>query len=277
MADWDHKYRTGCSGWSYKAWVGPFYPKGTAPKDYLSLYSKVFNVVEIDSTFYSIPGIETVKRWYDATPEDFEFTAKLPRTITHDRKLSNSEMQLKIFLDSIGKLGEKLRIILIQLPHSFNFENGNERFEKFTKSLPKDIKFAVEFRDSSWYSDEVRNLLSDLGVGLAWSDIPYTDPPEWITSQSLYLRLVGDRAISEGEFGKIQRSMDNRIKIWGERLSAHISDLEEVFIFSNNHYQGFGPGSVNLMRKELGLESLNWEFSFKAPEDKSQSSIFDWQ
>lgn len=276
MAEVRNKYLTGCSGWSYKSWVGPFYPKGTKAKDFLRLYSTVFDAVEIDSTFYSIPESSVVSNWYSSTGDHFTFTAKLPKTITHERKLINSGTQLSFFLESIGKLKEKLGCILVQMPHSFKYDHGFQNLGKFVKELPGDAKFAFEFRDPSWFTDDVYSLLSDAGMTLAWSDTPFAVSPDCITSKTGYLRLVGDRKIEESDFGKVQRDKSESLSFWGKKLSARIMELEEVFIFSNNHYQGFGPATVNSMRKELGLEEVKWDASPRHELDSSQKSIFDW-
>ena len=83
------QYYIGCSGWSYTSWQGPFYPKDIENSKWLRYYSKIFDYVEIDSTFYRIPNEFMVKNWYKRTPENFRFTAKLPKVITHDKRLSN--------------------------------------------------------------------------------------------------------------------------------------------------------------------------------------------
>ncbi len=269
-------YRIGCSGWSYKSWVGPFYPRGTRPSDFLSLYSRVFDAVEIDSTFYSIPDRSAVAKWYASTPDNFIFTAKMPKTITHERQLSNCGVQLSYFLESVKMLREKLGCVLLQFPHSFSLERGKSRLASFIEDLPGDTKFALEFRDSSWFVDEVFTMLSDRNITLAWSDIPHTAPAERLTTGTAYLRLVGDRAIDERDFGQVRRDKGESISEWGRRLSARISELEEVFIFSNNHYQGFGPATANAFRKELGLDELDWRAVFDSTRDRGQSSLLDW-
>lgn len=107
--------RIGCSGWSYPSWVGPFYPKGTPQTSWLQHYAKAFDYVEVDSTFYSIPSPFRVKKWFQATPDNFRFTAKLPKFITHDKAFYNVDMELELFYSAMAPLKEKLLCLLIQI------------------------------------------------------------------------------------------------------------------------------------------------------------------
>jgi uncharacterized protein YecE (DUF72 family) len=126
------QYYIGCSGWSYSSWQGPFYPKGIESSKWLRYYSKVFDYVEIDSSFYRIPNEFMVKNWYKRTPENFRFTAKFPKVITHDKRLSDfDEDQLSYFFDSISELKEKLLALLIQLPPSIDIVQGLDALRTF--------------------------------------------------------------------------------------------------------------------------------------------------
>lgn len=270
------RIRVGCSGWSYKGWLGTFYPSGTKPSKYLSLYSRVFDTVEIDSTFYSIPKPETVKTWADSVPEDFVFTAKLPKIITHERRLVGADMQLTYFLESIRNLGDKRGIILIQFPHSFNIEGGFEALKSFLKKLPGDFEFAVEFREQSWFVEQTYDLLREYGITLAWSETPFASVPDKIVTGSIYLRLVGDRNIDESQFGRVLRDKDAEIKSWSERIESFKGKVGNAFIFTNNHFQGFGPATANNFRKALGMEERYWPELMKNDLEKGQKSIFDW-
>jgi uncharacterized protein YecE (DUF72 family) len=112
------KYHIGCSGWSYTSWKGPFYPPNLENSDWLRFYSQVFDYVEIDSSFYSIPDQFMVKNWVKRTPDNFRFTAKFPKVITHDKLLADVEENVEQFLENIEPLEKKTLALLIQLPHS---------------------------------------------------------------------------------------------------------------------------------------------------------------
>src|SRR5437868_14908428 len=98
----------GTQGWNYDGWVGSFYPRKTSTKEMLSLYGKIFDTVEIDSTFYAIPPENSVKGWYEKTPDTFKFSVKLPSEITHKNRLRDSEEYLALFLQRVDLLKEKL-------------------------------------------------------------------------------------------------------------------------------------------------------------------------
>lgn len=270
------EYRTGCSGWSYKGWVGPFYPKGTDSSEFLELYSRVFNTVEIDSTFYASPDSISVRKWRESTPDDFQFTAKMPRVITHERRLVNVEIRVGYFLESIKSLKEKLGMVLVQFPHSFTQNDGFEDFRKFLKLLPQDLQFAVEFRHNSWFNDEVYSLMKEENITLAWSEIPMAAPPDELTSSSAYLRLVGDRSINEKDFGTVQKDRSDIIRKWAEKLEKRRDVIDHTFVFSNNHFQGFGPATVNSFRQAVGLEPVDWLPLMNDNASGKQRTLFDW-
>ena len=109
----------GTQGWTYNAWVGPFYPPGTRPAEFLSMYARAFRAVEVDSTFYAIPAAKVVRGWADRTPPEFTFTLKLPQEITHERRLRDADDVVAEFLDRARELGPKLGPILVQMGPDF--------------------------------------------------------------------------------------------------------------------------------------------------------------
>ena len=126
---------------------GPFYPLGSKPNEYLPLYSNVFDIVEIDTTFYSSPSAWLVNRWMNVTPENFSFTVKIPQTITHERRLRASDAELSGFLSVLQPLRPKLKCILAQMPPSFNFRDDFAALAEFVqdeKGIRGDIRLAVE-------------------------------------------------------------------------------------------------------------------------------------
>lgn len=268
------KLRVGCSGWSYKTWVGPFYPRGAVPENFLRMYSRVFDSVEIDSTFYGIPDASTVKAWKEATPEDFRFYPKIPGKITHDQRLSGIENTLNAFLDSMGNLGDRLGMILIQLPPFFRYENGSEDFLKFLRLLPGKFRFAVEFRHDSWFRESIYSELEASGVTLAWSETPFVDTPGIMTTSEVYLRLVGDRRIPEDQFGSMRLDRSAEIGKWAAELKAMESEIGSASIFSNNHFQGFGPGTVNQFLDQMGRPKIEWGSKILSDHGKKQRTLF---
>ena len=138
------KLRIVFSGWSYKDWQGIFYPKGLPAKDYLSHYSRVFDCVEIDSSFYRIPNQFMVTQWRNNTPDGFLFSPKLPKKITHENKLKNSESTLVYFYSVLSKLKDKLGPITIQLPPSIKLSTHGDTMKEFISQLSPEFKHAVQ-------------------------------------------------------------------------------------------------------------------------------------
>ncbi len=268
------EYRVGCSGWSYDAWVGPFYPARTKPGEYLSQYSSVFDTVEIDSTFYRVPSAEMVRSWYRSTPDGFLFCPKVPKQITHELKLREADVLFASFIDVVKLLRNKLGPVLVQLPPSFTFDRDVKRLTNFLDHVPDDIELAVEFRHNSWFNELTTKLLQEHRVTMAWSVFPGVSNPGLVTSKTGYLRLVGDRSIREEDFGRIQRDRTDETNGWSKRIKELQGDLEHVFAFANNHYQGFGPASVNLLREGLGMNAIDWKRRMHKNLDKSQRTLF---
>jgi uncharacterized protein YecE (DUF72 family) len=244
-------YYLGTMGFSYKDWSGPFYPEKLPARDYLSYYARHFNAVEIDSTFYGIPRRDYVLRWGRVVPEDFQICAKLPKSITHDQKLFNVEAELNEYVNVMRLLEDRLGVLLVQLPPSFT---AVERLalENFLKLLPKDLRFAVEVRDSSWYNGDTAELLASYGV--AWAATEYEDLPIRIntTAPYLYVRFIG----RHGRFPthEIERlDVDRQLIWWRDRLEEAADKVETIYGFFNNDYAGFGAGTAYRFKKMLGL------------------------
>src|SRR5512139_1248766 len=143
-------FRLGTSGWSYKDWVGSFYPTGLAPGKWLEYYVTQFNTVEVDSTFYATPPRERVERWAEVAPEGFEFALKVPQVITHEKSLRDCEGEMKEFLGVVSLLGEHLGPILFQFPYGFKPDRLDDLIS-FLDSLPRnDFRFVVEIRNRAW-------------------------------------------------------------------------------------------------------------------------------
>ena len=248
--------RIGCSGWSYADWVGPFYPKNAEPKDYLGLYSQIFDCVEIDSTFYRAPYPTMVQQWSKNTPPNFVFAPKLPKRITHDQHLEDVTSYLSHFLRSLDPLGEKLGPFIIQLPPSFKLPKHEKALANFIGELNPKYRYAVEFRHKSWFNPETEKLLESRNVCQVWSVNQYLTTPAAVTSDMVYLRLVGSREITE--FKGIQKDQSEIMQTWAKALQEVKGSVKDRMIFFNNHFAGFGPASANEFRRLLGLAELDW-------------------
>lgn len=248
--------RVGAQGWNYDAWVGPFYPTGTRAVDYLGIYARAFDTVEVDSTFYGIPSAKTVRAWATRTPESFAFTLKLPQEITHERRLRDSGDVLVRFLEVARELGPKLGAILIQCAPSFG-PAELPALAAFLPLLPPDLHFAIEFRDRGWINEGVIALLTEHRVALTLSDgrwIPRNTVmklAEQPTSDIAYVRWMGpDQSIVD--YSRLQVDRSAEIARWSETLRQLQQRVSTTFCFFNNHYAGHSPASIRMLQEKLG-------------------------
>ena len=261
------EFRIGCSGWSYTSWTGPFYPPNLENSDWLRFYSQIFDYVEIDSSFYRIPNEFMVKNWAKRTPDNFRFTAKFPKVITHDKHLVDIENEVDLFLNNMEPLQEKTLALLIQLPPSLEIIPGLEGLRNLLPLLDDRFRYAVEVRHQSWFQDLAYNFFADNNFCMVWSQLARIRTPPIVTSDFLYIRFIGDRSIDEKDFGKIQKDRVSEMNKWAREIKEVISgngrgknkEVSLAMIAANNHYAGFGPGTANLFRKMVGLSELSWE------------------
>jgi len=270
----------GCSGWSYEGWKGNFYPKDMENKDYLSYYSKFFKFVEIDSTYYHIPSRSSVRSWKDKTPEDFKFSLKFPKVITHEKKLEDVIKPLSILFYSLEPLIEKTLTLLIQLPPFLSEKKGFNPLQGMIRHLDKRFRYSLEVRHSSWFNDNLYDLLRENNISLVWSVRDKLVSPLIVTSDQVYLRFIGDRSISEKDFGMIvkdrRKEMLEYVKKVRETQNEN-SNISNVLIAFNNHFAGFGPQSVNDFLKLMNMPEIEWKSELESYENNSaQSSLSDF-
>jgi uncharacterized protein YecE (DUF72 family) len=251
-------------GWNYAAWVGPFYPLGTRPAEFLPIYARAFRGVEVDSTFYAVPDARAVRAWAERTPRDFTFALKMPQEITHERRLVDADDVLSTFLDRARELGPKLGPILMQMGPDFAPEEL-PALERFVPSLPRDLRFAVEVRQSRWMRPEVLpnllELLTSYGVALALSDGRWVrretmlELAERPTAEFHYVRWMGpDRSITD--YSHLQFDRSEEIGSWAEVLKR-VAHTRDVYGFFNNHFAGHSPANAREMQRLLGQEPVD--------------------
>ena len=247
----------GCSGWSYSSWEGPFYPPNLDSKLMLPYYSKIFNYVEIDSTFYNIPSQPMVKNWNKRTPSNFRFTVKFPKIITHEKRFKNVENELSIFYENMEPLKDKILTLLIQLPPSYELKEGLDTFRNYDFFFDDTFRYAIEVRHPSWFNELAYNMFRNSNISLVWSQMDRLQTPAIVTTDFFYLRLIGNRSIHESDFGKLQRDRSSEMKRWVDKINQLKQDEKNLkigIVAANNHYGGFGPGTVNMFREMINLE-----------------------
>jgi uncharacterized protein YecE (DUF72 family) len=240
----------GTQGFSFDDWVGPFYPQGTTARDYLEVYSNIFNSVEIDSTFYGMPRPATVRGWRQRTPEGFRFAAKFPKLITHDKKLDRAEGDAEAFVQRMQLLEDKLAVLTLQFAYDFTPEYF-DRLDTFLKALPPGPRYAVEIRNRKWLTPGLGEMLSGHGAALVLQDLHYMPRLDWITADFTVIRWLGRRADIR-RFDKLQIDRSESMEWWAERVRGFLNRGVDVYGFYNNHFAGHSPGSVRLFADLLG-------------------------
>ena len=245
----------GTQGLSPPDWVGTFYPPGFSPRRFLAFYARAFDTVEINTTFYAIPSAATVQGWASRVPPHFRFTAKLPRSITHDRQLQDVEADLLGFVERVRLLGTKLGAVLIQFPASFT-RRFEPRLRSFLSLLPPDVRFAAEFRHASWHDEAVFDLLRNQGV--AWCVNQWQDLPTVVraTADFGYFRLLGDHRRFT-YLGRVQCDRSQELAALAETIRDLAPRLSQLFLYVNNHYAGHAPATVAQLQELLGLPTIN--------------------
>lgn len=220
------KLYVGTSGYSYKEWKGSFYPEKLPAKNMLAYYSSRLPAVEINNTFYRLPQVSVLESWATQVPEGFKFSVKASQRITHFKRLLNVEEETKYLFNTVAALGDKLGVMLFQLPP--NMKKDTSRLEAFLAHLPTSVRTAFEFRHPTWFEDDVLELLSQKNLALCVSD---TDdmPTAHIdkTADWGYLRLR-----------RVNYSDDN-LADWLQRIRNQ--NWNEAFTFFKHEDEATGP------------------------------------
>jgi uncharacterized protein YecE (DUF72 family) len=282
------KIRIGTCAWSFDEWSGPLYPKDSPSNRWLEFYARYFPAVEIDSTFYSAPAEAVARRWIEMTPAQFRFACKMPRELTHERRLHDCRTELLAFLRALEPLAAKLQVVLIQLPPSFGPKDEKTAFRDFVAQLPDDFRFAVEFRHPGWHRPQFIRLLQKHRLCWVWSDMsplnernlaPFEFQP--LTTDFIYLRLLGHALTKYGEDGKRLHRYDKllwkreaALDSWALRIQRHLDEIRSVWAFVNNHYEGFAPATCGRLAERLGFELPLPAAEEPAPNERGQLDHF---
>jgi uncharacterized protein YecE (DUF72 family) len=224
--------------------------------------------VKIDSSFYRTPSQLIVNNWVKKAPDNFRFTAKFPKVITHDKFLVDVEDEVEQFLENIKPLEKKSLALLIQLPPSIEIMPGLESLRNLLPLLDHRFRYAVEVGHRSWFQDLAYNFFADNDICLVWSQLAMLSTPPIVTTDFLYVRFIGDRSISEKDFGMIQKDRVSEMNNWaseiknveeGKERGRSSEEVSVAMIAANNHYAGFGPGTVNIFKNMVGQTELSWQ------------------
>ncbi|MFX1315711.1 MAG: DUF72 domain-containing protein [Promethearchaeota archaeon] len=263
------KISIGCAGWDYIDWIGPFYPKKLKKSYHLTYYAKFFNIVEINSTFYNLPSIDTVSKWNSRVSTNFRFIIKIWKNITHNLDDSEIESRIIQFLYHMEPLKKKTAAFLLQFPPWFNYSEKHLNQLKFLlNNIPNTFKLVIELRDNSWFEPEILSKFIDGSHKiLGTTYMPKLNPYYLPFQNYYYIRLIGDRKLTV--FNQIQRDQKESLAHLKKEIKNLISmpNIFEIFIIVNNHFAGFAPETVNILKKELVLEFQDFN---------KQKRIFDY-
>jgi uncharacterized protein YecE (DUF72 family) len=255
------RLRLGTCGWNYDAWVGPFYPVHTRSANFLATYARAFDTVEVDSTFYAIPPVKTVRGWASRVGEGFEFALKLPQEITHELRLRSSEELCKQFFDVARELGAKLGPILIQLGPDFG-PSELPALAAFLPTLPRDVRFAVEFRQKGWIHDGVLALLAEHHVALALVEGRWIPRRTMImlaerpTADFAYIRLMGPNR-DLVDYSRIQMDRRKELEAWAKAMAILAPKVDFAYTYVSNHFAGHSPATARMMQEMMGLPVMD--------------------
>jgi uncharacterized protein YecE (DUF72 family) len=243
----DHgEVRIGTSGWIYKHWRRVFYPEDLTVKEWFGFYSESFDTVEINNTFYRLPPPEVFRAWGRQAPPGFLYAVKASRFLTHMKKLREPADPLDRLLRGARQLGAHLGPILYQLPPHWHCDVA--RLRDFIACLPPDLDHVFEFRDPTWYTDAVRRLLDDNGMGFCIHDLRGSPSPRWVTGRLAYVRFHGPTALAyAGCYSHVQ------LAGWAEQIVEFQNGGRDVYVYFNNDNRGYAVANARELRSLLGI------------------------
>ena len=235
----------GTSGWHYVHWRGPFYPEKTKAADMLDYYIRHFGTVEINNSFYRLPPINALKKWYDSTPRDFCFAVKGSRYLTHMKKLKDPKPGLAKFFSRINHLGNKLGPILFQLPPGWKCNAA--RLESFLAALPKKHRYAFELRDPTWHNASIYELLRRYNAAFCIYELGGFQSAAEITADFTYVRLHGP--LPAAYQGRYER---RALADWAKRLARWRDAMNDIYVYFDNDQEGFAALNAAELKKMVG-------------------------
>jgi uncharacterized protein YecE (DUF72 family) len=222
--------KIGTSGWSYQHWKGLFYPDDLPTSKWLQYYTEHFDTVELNASFYRLFPRSTFEGWRQKVPEGFVYAVKLWRGITHLKKLSAEQDSLDDVIDRMEGMGEALGPVLVQIPPSLHLDM--ERLEAFARMMPSRIRWALEVRHSSWFVDELWEVLKEHNAAFCMADSPGESFPRKVTTDFAYVRFHGEQVTYAGKYSK------ETLQDWAAFIGGVLDDGKDVYAYFNNDIDG---------------------------------------
>lgn len=250
-------WKIGTVGFGYKQWLGTFYPERMKSSQFLRYFSEWFDSAEIDSTFYGTPRLTTVQKWERDAPANFTFCPKTPRSISHDTPLIHAAPAMIEFVECVNLLGDKLGAILIQYPATLTIHAQTD-LDRFLAQLPRNTRYAVEFRHPSWEHGEVDAMLrahnvcrvaADYGAANEHGMTPFEVRG---SADFLYLRFIG-RHGAFNEKNRVKIDQRPRLEAWLKAVQPQLTEYKTIYAYMNNDYSGYSIATANLLKQLLRL------------------------
>jgi uncharacterized protein YecE (DUF72 family) len=239
--------RIGTSGWHYKHWLGTFYPADLKVSRMFEFYQRYFDTVELNNSFYRLPTPDAFVAWRDSAPSNFIFAVKGSRFLTHNKKLKEPEQALQNLLPRSEILGEKLGPLLFQLPPKWKV--NVERLEEFLRALPKQNRYAFEFREPSWHTPAVYQTLERHNAAYCIHELAGFHTPIVLTANFSYVRLHGPGARYQGSYA------DEKLSEWAERISKWKRRLKAVYVYFDNDEAGYAPRNALELKRLVSRQT----------------------
>ena len=233
--------RIGCSGWEYKHWKGEFYPSGMPRTAWFAFYASRFDTVEINNTFYRLPEVSTFAAWSARAPRGFLYAVKASRFLTHMKKLKDPEEPLDRLFTRMRPLRRHLGPVLYQLPPAWKLDRA--RLEHFLQELPAGVRHVLEFRDPSWYADDVLAMLERHDVALCLHDMRGSASGRERVGPFVYVRFHGPTGQYNGGYS------DERLEDWADWLRREQRAGRDVYAYFNNDVGGHAPRNAQTLRR----------------------------
>ena len=233
----------GVSGWQYPDFTERFYPEHLDKPEQLSYYASHFSTVEINNTFYQLPKEKTIKNWCDCVPSDFIFSVKASRYITHMKNLLEPEETLPRFFERISEFKDKCGPILFQLPPQWRVDT--ERLKDFLEHLPKEYRHTIEFRNNTWFRDDIYNLLKKHDVAFCIYEIDFKKSPILTTTDFIYIRLHGPGRAYNDPYDL------DALGLWVDRINFWVKNGIEVYCYFDNTHRGYAWDNAQTLKKLL--------------------------
>lgn len=285
----------GTSSWNFDDWKEVFYPEKLQKKYHLSHYATHFNTVEVNTSFYALPAPATLINWTEAVPPDFTFALKMPRAISHEKRLRECRTETLAYLDAVRSLGSMAAPSLLQLPPTLTRQNSGRVLATYLDWLADeldDIQLAVEVRSPDLMTAAFAQFLADRGMALVLVDRSGSADlfDEWLALITAgkappfaFIRWIGDANNGPQTYRAISQPRDNALDQWADRLCTLMQHNLSIYGYMHNPYEGHSPESLRRLTTRLAERNFtnliwppeDWIAPHKQDANSGQMSLFE--